>query len=155
MSTYALLHTCSGYWLQRDFTEPPGSVHMSPSPADRFNSSTPSKWRRRRRRWRFIGPPCRYTPAVEMRTDRARLPFYPRAHYRSDRPINSRWIDRSAGEVSRNEWPVNERAAAFASYWSPGPARRYRGRESRADTTREHACPSHEATATHRNPRRH
>lgn len=31
-------------------------------------------------------------------------------------------------------------AAAFASYWSR-PARWYRGRKSRADTTREHACP--------------
>jgi len=35
-------------------------AYTSPSTTDRFNSSTSSKWRPRRRHWRFIVPLCRY-----------------------------------------------------------------------------------------------
>lgn len=61
-------------------------------------------------------------------------------------------VDRSIRQRSVAERVPGERARGGFRFILI--ARRYRGRESRADTTREHACPSHEA-ATHRSPRRH
>lgn len=61
-------------------------------------------------------------PRSRCRSIARGLPFPPRAHYRSDRPINSRWIDRSAGVVSRNERPVNERGFRFILIAGASPA---------------------------------
>lgn len=85
-----------------------------------------------------------------------RLPFSPLGRVIDRIGQISRQIDRSAGVVSQNDAPCDVLCSGFRFILIGRPAQRYRGRKSRADTTREHACPwAYTRLATHRTARRH
>lgn len=127
----------------------------SPSTTDRFNSSTPSKCRPRRRRWRFIVPLCGYTPAIDGPIAIPMTPFLSSCtRYRSNQPI-SRQIDRSAGVVSQNDAPYDVLCSGFRFILiAAGPVVSQSQISRRCNTRTRVSLGVHEV-ATHCTARRH